>query len=131
MKRIVVLAALFALLAASPVLACGEGKADSQMAWKQVKPQVEKLDDGVRLTFASADGAVIEKIANAARSGKILGCESQCPMKVKTIQRHVKVDSGRVILTATTTNAEMADYLQKEAQKMAKSDVTRSAAARS
>ena len=128
MKRIVVLAALFALLTASPVLACGEGKADTQMAWKQVKPQVEKLDDGVRLTFASADGTTIDKIANAARSGKILGCESQCPMKVKTIQRHVKVETGRVILTATTSNSEMADYLQQQAQKMAKPDITKTAA---
>jgi lysyl-tRNA synthetase class II len=118
MKRLIVFAALFALLAASPALACGDDKAKSEMAWKQVKPQMEKLDNGVRLVFASTDGAMIEHIKTAATSGKILSCEGQCPMKTKTIQRQVKVEDGRVILTATSELPEMASYLQKQATKL-------------
>lgn len=122
MKRMIVFAALIALLAASPALAgagCGsDGKAKTQMAWEKVKPQVEKLDDGVRLTFVHSNGAVIEKIAKAAKSGKILSCKGQCPMKVKTIERDVKVKDGQVVLTATSKMKEMASYLQKQAKKM-------------
>jgi TusA-related sulfurtransferase len=119
MKRMIVFAALFALLAASPALACDGDKAKSEMAWKQVKPKMEKLDDGVRLTFASSDGAMIEKIEAAAKSGKILSCAGQCPMKVKTIKRNVKVKDGHVILTATSELPEMASYLQEQATKLA------------
>ena len=118
MKRMLVFAALIALLAATPALACDGAAAKSEMAWKQVKPQMEKLDDGVRLTFAHSDGAVIEKIAKAAKSGKILSCKGQCPMKVKTIQRNVKVKDGQVIFTATSELKEMASYLQKQASEM-------------
>jgi hypothetical protein len=128
MKRMLVFAALLALLAATPALAC-DGASKSQMAWKQVKPQMEKLDDGVRLTFAHSDGAVIEKIAKAAKSGEILSCKGQCPMKVKTIKRNVKVKDGQVIFTATSELKEMASYLQKQASKMAGKQVAEAQAA--
>ncbi len=123
MKRVLVLLAVLVFAAAAPVLACGEEKAakvaKAGFCMKSAEKVVKNIDNGVEIHFVAANAEQAAYIEKAVKSGKLLGCEGQCPTRAKSVKRNVERTKDAVIVRATSPDAQMVSHLQQEAKKLA------------
>ncbi|MDQ7007692.1 MAG: hypothetical protein Q9Q40_10695 [Acidobacteriota bacterium] len=128
MKRFLIIAILAAFALSAPVLACGNdagccSKANSEMAkgfcvkcaTKNVQKTITNLDNGVKILFATQDPASTQQLFKTLQANQkdIVSCKGQCPTKAKGVERQVKMVEGGVLVTVTSPDAEMVQYLQK------------------
>ncbi len=127
MKRILIVISLLAFVVAAPALACGGGCGDctkgktaktDAFCLAKFEKSVKNIDNGVEILFVTADEKAAEHIIKAVRAGKVLGCQGQCPIKAKGVKREVRRTKKGVVIVATSPDAEMVKFLQKQAKKM-------------
>lgn len=135
MKRFLIIAVLVAFALSAPVLACAKdaGKGGCSMnakgemagfcvkcATKGVEKTITNLDNGVKILFATQDKASSEQLFKTLQSHEkeIVSCKGQCPTKAKGVERQVKMVDGGVLVTVTSPDAEMVEYLQKTVHEM-------------
>jgi TusA-related sulfurtransferase len=123
MKKLALVLAVMALVAASPVLACGEGKgkmAGCPFGMKGVEKSATNLDNGVTITMKSSDPEKVKALqaAIAAEDKEEGGCN--CPMHAKNTKRVVENTADGVVLTVTTDDKDQVKTLQTFAAKNCK-----------
>ena len=133
MKRFLIIAILVVFALSAPVLACGNDagcakNANSEMAkgfcvkcaTKNVQKTITNLDNGVKILFATQDKTSAEQLFKTLQANQkdIVSCKGQCPIKSKGVERQVKMIDGGVLVTVTSPDAEMVQYLQKTVKEM-------------
>jgi TusA-related sulfurtransferase len=122
MKKLALVLAVMALVAASPVLACGEGKgkmAGCPFGMKGVEKTSSNLDNGVTITMKSSDPEKVKALQAAmASEDKDSGCN--CPMHAKNTKRVIENTADGVVLTLTSEDKDQVKALQTFATKNCK-----------